>query len=87
MIQGGDVMWTVIDEGQGIPKSVQGYLFERFFTLPASDSRKSKGTGLGLPVAMAIAQLHRGTIEVKSSPGRGSAFTLRVPVNEREENK
>jgi signal transduction histidine kinase len=75
-----EALWTVIDEGPGIPVSAQPYLFERFFTLPEADSGKSSGTGLGLPIAMAIARAHGGTIDVDSVPGQGSAFTLRVAV-------
>jgi signal transduction histidine kinase len=75
-----EALWTVIDQGPGIPVSAQPYLFERFFTLPEADSRKSSGTGLGLPIAMAIAHAHDGSIDIESSPGQGSAFTLRVPA-------
>jgi signal transduction histidine kinase len=73
-----EAVWTVIDQGPGIPQSLQPYLFERFFTLPEADSGNSSGTGLGLPIAMAIAKSHGGTIDIESIPGRGSTFTLRV---------
>jgi signal transduction histidine kinase len=79
-VQDGEASWTVSDSGPGIPESAQRLLFERFFTLPEGDLVKSSGTGLGLSIAMAIAQLHGGTIEVDSEPGRGSSFTLRIPV-------
>jgi signal transduction histidine kinase len=77
-VDAGNVMWSVTDTGPGIPASAQPLLFKRFFTLPNSDSRQSSGTGLGLPIAMAIAQAHNGTIEVLSAPGKGSTFTLKV---------
>ena len=73
-----EAVWTVIDQGPGIPQSLQPYLFERFFTLPEADSGNSSGTGLGLPIAMAIAKSHGGTIDIESIPGQGSTFTLRV---------
>lgn len=73
-----EAVWTVTDEGPGIPMSIQPYLFERFFTLPEADSGNSSGTGLGLPIAMAIARSHGGTIDIESVPGQGSTFTLRV---------
>jgi signal transduction histidine kinase len=77
----GNVMWSVTDKGPGIPASAQPFLFERFFTLPDSDTRQSSGTGLGLPIAMAIAQAHNGTIEVTSAQGDGSTFTLKVAAS------
>ena len=80
-------MWTVVDTGPGIPIAAQPYLFERFFTLPQGDSVNSRGTGLGLPIAMAIAQAHGGTIDVESIPGQGSAFTLRVPATRASETE
>ncbi len=76
-----EAVWTVADEGPGIPDAAQPHLFERFFTLPEADSGKSIGTGLGLPIAMAIARAHGGTIDMESRPGRGTIFTLRVAAS------
>lgn len=73
---GPDVLWEVRDRGPGIALADQRHLFERFFR---SSSDTAGGAGLGLPIALAIAQAHEGTIEVDSTPGDGSCFTLRVP--------
>ncbi|HEX9043998.1 MAG TPA: ATP-binding protein [Candidatus Limnocylindrales bacterium] len=74
------VRWSVSDEGPGIPLEDQPRLFERFF-VGEQDRPGRGGVGLGLPTALAIAQAHGGTIEVDSAPGRGSRFTLAVPLD------
>jgi signal transduction histidine kinase len=77
---GGEVTWTVADRGVGIAPDDRPRLFERFFSAPADTAGHRAGTGLGLPLALAIAQAHGGTIDVESALGRGSTFTLRVPA-------
>jgi signal transduction histidine kinase len=74
------VSWAVTDQGPGVAAADQRRLFERFFTVArrAGDSRA--GAGLGLPIAMAIALAHGGTIDVTTAVGQGSTFTLRVPA-------
>ncbi len=67
----------VIDSGPGIDPRFQERIFERFFR--AESSRNSPGTGLGLPLARTIAQAHGGDVRLKSTPGRGSVFTLTLP--------
>lgn len=78
-VDGDDIIWSVEDRGPGIAPEDRARLFERFFTA-ASDSGRS-GTGLGLPIAQAIAEAHGGTIDVETTPGRGSRFALRVPAD------
>jgi two-component system sensor histidine kinase BaeS len=77
---GADVTWSVADQGVGIAPEDWPRLFERFFSAPTDAAGHHAGTGLGLPLALAIAQAHGGTIEVQSAPGQGSTFTLRVPA-------
>jgi signal transduction histidine kinase len=76
----GDVLWRVTDRGVGIAPEDRPRLFERFFSAATDAAGHRAGTGLGLPLALAIAQAHGGAIEVDSSPGVGSTFTLRVPA-------
>ncbi|QZA33272.1 ATP-binding protein [Hydrogenibacillus sp. N12] len=73
--------WTirVEDTGIGIPKEAQERIFERFYRLDDSRSRKSGGVGLGLAIVRHVAELHGGTVEVESAPGKGSVFALRFP--------
>jgi signal transduction histidine kinase len=74
------VKWAVTDDGPGISTSDQDRLFERFF-VGRSDTREGReGVGLGLPRALAIAQAHGGSIEVRSQVGQGSTFSLIVPI-------
>ncbi len=72
--------WGVSDDGPGISELDQGRLFERFFVGRNDRSGPRDGVGLGLPTALAIAQAHGGTIEVRSALGHGSTFTLVVPT-------
>jgi signal transduction histidine kinase len=72
--------WSVTDDGPGISEEDQARLFERFFVGAGDRSARGDGVGLGLPTALAIAQAHGGTIEVRSELGRGSTFTLVVPT-------
>ena len=73
--------WSVTDDGPGISETDQARLFERFFVGRNDRSGPQEGVGLGLPTALAIAQAHGGTIEVRSVLGQGSTFTLVVPTS------
>src|ERR1051326_1423253 len=74
----------VTDEGIGIPADELQRIFDEFYQ--TEDGRRSRkgGTGLGLSLTRNFVELHHGTIEVKSSPGRGSCFTLYLPVDYNE---
>jgi signal transduction histidine kinase len=75
-----DVTWSVSDQGPGIAPTDRPRLFERFFTTPGPAAGGRTGAGLGLPIALAIAQAHGGTIDVETAAGRGSTLTVRVPA-------
>ena len=77
--RGGGVVVEVIDTGIGIAPQQQQRIFERFYRVDAARSRDSGGTGLGLAIVKHIAQVHGGEVTVRSAPGRGSTFTLRLP--------
>jgi PAS domain S-box-containing protein len=72
----------VADTGMGIPASDVGHLFDRFFR--ASNARETRvpGSGLGLPTAKAITELHGGRIEVASVVGTGTTFTVYLPIGQ-----
>jgi signal transduction histidine kinase len=78
--RGENTAWTVADNGPGISDADQTRLFERFFVGRNDRSGPREGVGLGLPTALAIAQAHGGTIEVRSALGEGSTFGLVVPM-------
>lgn len=71
------VFLSVKDHGEGISEEDMAHIFKRFYK--ADKSRNSEGFGLGLPLAMKIAQKHGGTILAESEPGKGSIFTLLLP--------
>ena len=74
---------TVHNTGQPIPAQVQPHLFERFYRADAARSRSQGGYGLGLAIAAAITQGHRGKIELHSAPGEGTAFTVTLPLSKK----
>src|SRR6516162_7344158 len=76
--KGDDVQVSFRDEGIGIAKEDLPRVFERFFR--AAPSTETQSGGLGLAIAQAIVHAHRGRIECESEPGRGSLFTIRLPV-------
>jgi two-component system NtrC family sensor kinase len=74
----GYVCVTVADTGQGIPEANLNRIFEPFFTT----KEVGKGTGLGLSITYDIVKKHNGEITVRSDPGKGTQFTVRIPVVE-----
>ena len=66
---------VVADDGPGIPTELEDRIFDVFFTT----KRATGGAGLGLPVALGIAEEHGGSLTVRSAPGAGTAFRLRLP--------
>lgn len=76
----GDALIQVSDRGCGIPSEHLPRLFERFYRVDKARSRKQGGTGLGLAIVKHIAQAHRGGASVQSTVGKGSTFTVRIPI-------
>jgi len=77
--EGHQVEITVTDQGIGIAASDLERVFERFYRADQARSRSTGGTGLGLAIVKHIATNHGGRVEVTSTPGEGSTFTLRLP--------
>jgi heavy metal sensor kinase len=81
----GDAQIVVRDNGIGIPKTDQPHVFDRFYRVDKARSRAMGGAGLGLSIAHWIATAHGGTITVDSNTGKGSVFTIKLPVSKRTE--
>ena len=70
----------VADSGIGIPEESMEHIFERFYRVDKSHSREIGGTGLGLAIARSAIVMHRGAIKVYSQPGKGTTFTVKIPL-------
>ena len=75
---GSRVYVRVADTGTGIAESDRARIFERFVQL--DPSRRAEGTGLGLPIAKWIAEVHQGSLTVESTGPRGSTFCVVLPM-------
>ena len=72
---------SISDSGPGIDEEHLARLFERFYRVDKARSRKMGGTGLGLAIVKHIVSVHGGEVEVKTSSGQGSTFTIRLPAH------
>jgi signal transduction histidine kinase len=79
---GDRVRISLQDDGIGIPTDSQEKIFERFYRVDRARCRDHGGDGLGLPLARSIAAAHGGAIEVESQPGKGSTFTVVLPLED-----
>lgn len=79
--RGAQVCVAVSDEGIGIPEAALSQLFERFYRADNVDQKNVSGLGIGLYVVKQIVELHGGTITVESVEGKGSTFTLYLPLD------
>lgn len=77
---GDEVVFTVSDTGAGIAPEDLPHVFDRFWRAEKSRSRRTGGSGLGLPIVRHLIAAHGGTAVAASEPGAGAAFTLRLPA-------
>ena len=78
--EGDQAVLSVADTGIGIPVADRDRIFERFFRTAIAKRQAIQGTGLGLTITQAIVAAHHGTITVEGDEGRGSTFTVRLPL-------
>lgn len=71
---------VVEDNGMGIPEESKEHIFERFYRVDKSHSRKIGGTGLGLSITRGAILMHRGAIRVESEEGKGTTFLVKIPL-------
>jgi two-component system OmpR family sensor kinase len=75
------VVVDVEDDGPGMPAEQAQRVFERFYRADAARNRASGGTGLGLAIVAGLVNAHGGTVSVRTSPGRGADFQVRLPLS------
>jgi two-component system NtrC family sensor kinase len=81
--QNSDIVVQIEDNGRGMNEKTMKQIFDPFFTT----KRDKGGTGLGLAIAFRIVEEHGGNISVSSKPGKGTTFTVKIPVIHAQENK
>ena len=80
--ESGNVTIEIEDNGCGIAKEHLSHVFEKFYRVPTGDIHTVRGYGLGLYYAKQVAELHKGTISMKSRTGEGTTVTIKLPRNE-----
>jgi len=83
----GEMIISVTDYGIGIPEQEQQKIFEKFYRGDSKNGKKAPGSGIGLSLVKEIADMHAGRIEVNSEPGKGSTFSLIIPINKSNTNE
>ena len=83
MVDQKSIVLTVADNGMGIASEYQGKIFDKFFRVPTGDKHNIKGYGLGLSYVAEVVKSHKGAISVDSEPGKGSTFTVTLPVSDK----
>ena len=75
-----DLVLCVSDSGIGLSTDELTRVFQEFYRTEAAKEQVELGTGLGLPIVNQVVKLYQGTIQVDSTPGQGSTFTVRLPL-------
>lgn len=78
--EGGEVVLTVSDSGEGIPPEHLPFVFDRFYKATSADGTASPGSGLGLSIVKAIVTRHGGRVSAESTPGQGTTISVTLPV-------
>jgi signal transduction histidine kinase len=82
-IDGSELVFSVTDHGVGIAPEEQARIFERFHQADSVNTRNAEGAGLGLYITRQLVEAMDGAIDVRSTPGEGSTFTVRLPAQPR----
>jgi two-component system OmpR family sensor kinase len=77
-------MLSVQDNGPGIHEEHLPHLFDRFYRIDTSRTRKSGGAGLGLAITKSIVEIHGGRVQVESKPGEGARFSVFLPAEHQQ---
>ena len=84
-VQAGELIVDVTDTGWGIPEEHLPFIFDDFYRVRSKEQPKTTGTGLGLSIVKKIVDAHRGRVIVKSTMGRGSTFSVHLPLRQPRE--
>jgi len=79
-LKGGSIEISISDSGIGISKEKISKIFDRFYQVDGSRTREQEGTGIGLSLTKELIELHKGKIEVESEEGKGTTFTISIPL-------
>ena len=79
-LKGGFIEIVISDTGVGISKEKLPKIFDRFYQVDGSHTREQEGTGIGLSLTKELVELHKGKIEVESDEGKGTTFTISIPL-------
>ncbi|MEK7366715.1 MAG: ATP-binding protein, partial [candidate division NC10 bacterium] len=71
---------AVRDTGIGIPPGEKEWIFQRFYQVDASSTRRHGGTGLGLAIVKEVVEAHGSRVMLETAPGKGSCFSFRLPL-------
>ena len=83
---GDDIKFAVIDTGIGMNEEQLGKVFEEFTQAESSTSKDYGGTGLGLPISKMMTEMMGGRMDVESEAGKGTTFSITIPIEVQEEN-
>lgn len=88
LVENNNLILSVSDTGIGIDQDELEQIFEKFYQADTAESRKHEGTGLGLFICREIIHKHKGTITADSTPGKGTTFTITLPIlNNNQQNE
>ncbi len=79
-VDGRDAVVEVADQGPGMTEEAAAHVFERFYRVDSSRSRRQGGAGLGLAIVAAVVTAHGGRVSTTATPGRGATFVVRLPL-------
>lgn len=79
---GNEALLTIADEGAGIPAGERTRVFQKFYRLGNEDTRRTKGTGLGLYIVSTLVNLHQGRVQIKANEPKGSLFEVYIPLTD-----